>query len=119
MDMKGQDTDTVKVHLGKKLEIEREKMCCTCGVLHTTEAGVFASEKGRALDSEHRVGKTMSMSGFCLGYLHLDLSATGLASGPYPQDRDGKRKHIPSHIIHCDLQGPRATSVCDMSISCH
>lgn len=61
----------------------------------------------------------MSMSGFCLGYLHLDLSATGLASGPYPWDKDGKRKHIPSHIVHGDLQGPRATSVCDMSISCH
>lgn len=71
------------------------------------EARAFASEKGSTLDSECHVRKKMSTSGFCLGYLHLDLSATGLASGPCPRDKGGKRKHIPSHIVHCDLQGSK------------
>lgn len=41
----------------EKLEIEREKMRCRCWVFHTGEAGVFASEKGRALDSDAMSGR--------------------------------------------------------------
>lgn len=61
------------------------------------------------------------MSGLCLGYLHPPI----LVQQDLPVDhvqwnKDGKRMHIPSHTpSHSDLQGPRATSVCDMSISCH
>lgn len=100
------------------MSVERQKMK-QMQFSAQEEARVLAPEKGSTLDSECHVRKPVSMSGFCLAYLHLNLSATGLASGPYPWDKDGKWKHIPSHMVHCDLQGLRATSVCDMFIPCH
>lgn len=60
------------------------------------------------------------LSGLCLGYLHPPiLVQQDLPVDHVRQNKDVKRIHIPSRTpSHSDLQGPRATSVYGMSISC-